>query len=216
MDHERETGHTSNFFNEAWAAFVEGLMIRSVYGADADHQPFLGFDPEAGHRRRQPCGVRRRVRGQQNFVANYDERKNSLSQGCVDSVLGQSSVRVNGDSAFNRGMRLFIDGMGKGPSGSEELMASFIKRRRGMTSTSFVMPWLRSKYIPDIDARVDGARLIVTQSQPDELFDLPKFEVELTTAFGVIRRTIHLAHRADTLSLQDIGAVNGGARRPGS
>jgi len=100
-------------------------------------------------------------------------------------------------------MRLFIDGMGKGPSGYEELIAAWSKAA-GRSMTSFVMPWLTSKYIPNVDARVEGRLLIVSQNQPDELFDLPKLEVELTTSSGIVRRTIHLAHHADTLSLRGV------------
>ena len=73
---------------------------------------------------------------------------------------------------------------------------------------SFVMPWLTSKYIPNVEARVDGSRLIVTQEQPGETFDLPKLEIELTTAAGKIVRTIHLRHRADTLDIGTTGLVS--------
>ncbi len=196
------TGLASNFLHEAWATFVEGLMIRSVYGADADHT-FWESMRNAYMVGADRAGFAGGFEGQQSILANYDNGRIHYRKGVWILYSGNY---VMGDSAFNRGMRLFIDGMGKGPSGYEELIASWSKAA-GHDMTSFVMPWLRSKYIPDIDARVDGARLIVTQSQPDELFDLPKFEVELATASGVIRRTIHLAHRADTLSLQDIGAV---------
>jgi hypothetical protein len=48
----------------------------------------------------------------------------------------------------------------------------------------------------------------VSQDQPGELFDLPKLEIELSTASGVVRKTIHLVHRADTLSLRRVGAVS--------
>ena len=112
-----------------------------------------------------------------------------------------------GDSAFNRGMRLYIDGMGKGPAGYEELIAAWSKSA-GHSMRSFVMPWLTSKYIPDVEATVDGNRLIVTQRQPGELFDLPKLDIELTTPSGNVRRTLHLQHRADTVTLRDVGTVS--------
>jgi hypothetical protein len=74
--------------------------------------------------------------------------------------------------------------------------------------TSFVMPWLTEKYIPDVDARVESGRLIVTQSQPSAVFDLPKLEIELTTASGPVRRTIHLTGRADTVDVAALGAIS--------
>jgi hypothetical protein len=48
----------------------------------------------------------------------------------------------------------------------------------------------------------------VSQDQPGELFDLPKLEIELTTASGAVRKTIHLVHRADTLLLRGVSAVS--------
>ena len=50
--------------------------------------------------------------------------------------------------------------------------------------------------------------MIVTQSQPGELFDLPKLEIELTTSSGRVRRTVHLQHRADTIALRNVGEVS--------
>jgi hypothetical protein len=103
-------------------------------------------------------------------------------------------------------MRYFIAGMGKGPSGYSELIAAW-SRAAGRDMRSFVMPWLAGKYIPDIDARVAGDRLIVTQKQPGEVYDLPRFEVELMTANGKALHTMHLRHRADTLRIASIGNV---------
>ena len=70
------------------------------------------------------------------------------------------------------------------------------------------MPWLEGTYIPDVEARVDGQRVIVTQNQPALVFDLP-LDLSLTTASGAtVRRTIHLTRRADTLAIADVGAVS--------
>jgi hypothetical protein len=73
--------------------------------------------------------------------------------------------------------------------------------------TSFIMPWLSGKYIPDLDARVDGQRVIVSQTQPGPLFDLP-LDLALTTDSGrTVDRSIHLTHRADTLDVSDLGPI---------
>jgi hypothetical protein len=197
------TGRASNFLHEAWATFVEALMLRSLYGADAErtywdsmrNSYMVGADR---------AGYAGGFEGQQSILANYDNGRIHYRKGVWILYSGNY---VMGDSAFNRGMRLFIDGMGKGPSGYEELISAWSKAA-GHSMKSFVMPWLTSKYIPNVDARVDGTRLIVAQEQPGEAFDLPKLEVELTTASGTVRKTIHLVHRADTLSLRGIGAVS--------
>jgi hypothetical protein len=193
------TGRASNFLHEAWATFVEALMIRSRYGSDAErtywdamrNSYMVGADR---------AGFAGGFEGAQSILANYDNGRIHYRKGVWILYSGNY---VMGDSAFNRGMRLFIDGMGKGPSGYEELIAAWSKAA-GHSMTSFVMPWLTSKYIPNVDARVEGRRLIVSQDQPDELFDLPKLEVELTTPAGVVRKTIHLVHRSDTLSLRGV------------
>jgi hypothetical protein len=197
------TGRASNFLHEAWATFVEALMLRSLYGADAEHTYWDSMRNSymVGADR---AGFAGGFEGKQSILANYDNGRIHYRKGVWILYSGNY---VMGDSAFNRGMRLFIDGMGKGPSGYEELIAAWSKAA-GHSMKSFVMPWLTSKYIPNVDARVDGTRLIVTQEQPGELFDLPKLEVELTTASGTVRKTMHLVHRADTVSLRGIGAVN--------
>ena len=72
--------------------------------------------------------------------------------------------------------------------------------------TSLILPWLTEKYIPDVDARVEGQRLIVTQSQPSADFDLP-LDVDVVTDSGTVRRHVHLVSRADTVALGTTRAV---------
>jgi hypothetical protein len=142
--------------------------------------------------------------GAQSILGNYDNGRIHYRKG-VWILYGGN--RVMGDSAFNRGMRLFMAGLGKGPSGYEELIAAWSKAA-GRDMHSFVMPWLTSKYIPDVDARVEGDRLIVSQTQPGELFDLPQLTVELTTAAGPSRTIVRLRHRADTVRIaSSVGVV---------
>jgi hypothetical protein len=197
------TGRASNFLHEAWATFVEALMLRSLYGTDAE-RTFWDAMRNSYMVGADRAGFAGGFEGQQSILANYDNGRIHYRKGVWILYSGNY---VMGDSAFNRGMRLFIEGMGKGPSGYEELIAAWSKAA-GHSMKSFVMPWLTSKYIPNVDARAEGTRLIVTQDQPGELFDLPKLEIELSTASGVVRKTIHLVHRADTLSLRRVGAVS--------
>jgi hypothetical protein len=196
------TGRASNFLHEAWAVFVEALMLRSLYGEDTE-RTFWDAMRNSYMVGADRAGFAGGFEGQQSILANYDNGRIHYRKGVWILYSGNY---VMGDSAFNRGMRLFIDGMGKGPSGYEELIAAWSKAA-GHSMKSFVMPWLTSKYIPNVDARVDGTRLVVAQEQP-ELFDLPKLEVDLTTASGTVRKTMHLVHRADTVSLRGIGAVS--------
>jgi hypothetical protein len=196
------TGRASNFLHEAWATFVEGLMLRSVCDEDAEatYWDSMRASYMVGNDRGGFAGG---FEGQQSILANYDNGRIHYRKGVW---ILYSANYVMGDSAFDRGMRLYIDGMGKGPSGYEELIAAW-SRAEGHSMKAFVMPWLTSKYIPNVDAHVDGSRLIVTQSQPGELFELPKLQIELETASGPVRKTIHLVHRSDTVSLKGIAPV---------
>jgi hypothetical protein len=196
------TGLASNFLHEAWATFVEGLMLRRLYGDDAERGFWESMRNSymVGNDR---AGFLGGFEGQQSILANYDNGRIHYRKGVWILYSGNY---VMGDSAFDRGMRTFIDGMGKGPSGYEELIAAWSKAA-GHNMRSFVLPWLTSKYIPNVDARVEAGRLVVSQSQPGELFDLPRLEIELITASGPLRKTIHLMHRADTLVLEGVGAV---------
>jgi len=197
------TGLASNFLHEAWATFVEGLMLRAFYTAD-DERAFWEAMRDSYMVGNDRAGFAGGFEGNQSILANYDNGRIHYRKGVWILYSGNY---VMGDSAFNRGMRLYIDGMGKGPAGYEELIAAWSKAA-GHSMRSFVMPWLTSKYIPDVEATVDGNRLIVTQRQPGELFDLPKLDVEFTTPSGNVRRTLHLQHRADTVVLRDEGAVS--------
>jgi hypothetical protein len=195
------TGLGSNFLHEAWATFVEALMVRRLYTPD-DERTFWEQQRNSYMVGNDRQGFAGGFEGQQSILANYDNGRIHYRKGVWILYSGNYAM---GDSAFNRGMRLFIDGMGKGPSGYEELLAAWSKAA-GHSMTSFVMPWLTSKYIPDVEARVEGDRLIVAQSQPGELFDLPKLEIELTTEAGATRKLVHLAHRSDTLRIGPISA----------
>ena len=192
-----------SFLHEAWATFVEGLMLRAFYTAD-DERAFWEAMRDSYMVGNDRAGFAGGFEGNQSILANYDNGRIHYRKGVWILYSGNY---VMGDSAFNRGMRLYIDGMGKGPAGYEELIVAWSKAA-GHSMRSFVMPWLTSKYIPDVEATVDGNRLIVTQRQPGELFDLPKLDIELTTPSGNVRRTLHLQHRADTVMLRDVGTVS--------
>jgi hypothetical protein len=196
------TGRASNFLHEAWASFVEGLMLERYYGHD-DATTFWESARNAYMVGADRPGFGAGFDGQQSILANYDNGRIHYRKGVWILV---AANYVMGASAFDRGMRLYIDGMGKGPSGYEELIAAWSKGA-GHSMQSFVMPWLTSKYIPNVDARVEGNRVVVSQTQPGELFDLPKLEIDLLTESGTVRKTIHLTHRSDTLTVAGVGAV---------
>ncbi|MGB7155628.1 MAG: M1 family aminopeptidase, partial [Candidatus Acidiferrales bacterium] len=113
---------------------------------------------------------------------------------------------VMGQERFDRGMREYIEIPREQPAGYEQFIAA-MSHAEGHDMNSFVMPWLSGKYIPDISARVDGGNIIVTQTQPDVVFDLP-LDLALTISSGkTVERSVHLTQRSDVLDVGDIGAV---------
>jgi hypothetical protein len=197
------SGRASNFLHEAWAKFVESLVLRDLYGpmAEANYWEAQWVSYMVGNDRAGWAGG---FEGRQSILGDFDNGRIHYMKG---SWILHGANWAMGDSAFNRGMHYYIDGMGTTPGGHEELVAAW-SRAAGHSMASFVMPWLTSKYVPDVQARVEEDRLIVTQQQPGETFDLPKLEIELTTSSGKMVRTMHLRNRADTLVLGSIGRVN--------
>jgi hypothetical protein len=173
-------------------------MLRDVYGANTERQ-FWERQRTGYMNGLDRGGVSGRADVRQSILANPDSRGNQYYTG---SWIFRSLDFALGDSTFDRGMRAFIQHAGKGPNDYREFIAA-MSGAANHDMTGFIMPWLSAGYIPDVDARVEGHTVIVTQDQPGMLFDLP-LDVALTTASGsIVLRRIHLVGRADTV---DVGA----------
>ena len=189
------TGRAANFLQEGWASYCESLLLRDVYGAAAEHAMWekLRTSYITGLDR---AGFLGGFEGHQSILGRPDNGRIHYFKGSW--ILHQLEY-VLGDSVFDRAMRAYITRSGSGNDGYEELIAD-MSRAAGRDMTSFIMPWLTEKYIPDVDAHVEGQRLIVSQSQPAADFDLP-LDIDLVTDSGTVRRHVHLASRADTVDL---------------
>jgi hypothetical protein len=196
------TGPAANFLQEGWATFCESLVLRDVYGADAEHAFWerVRTSYATGLDR---AGWRGGFEGKQSILGNPDNGRVHYFKG---SWIFHQLDYVLGDSVYDRGMREYITRSGTGPDGYQEFIAA-MSHAAGRDVSSLVMPWLTEKYIPDVDAHVDGQKLIVTQSQPSADFDL-SLDVELTTDSGAVRRPVHLTSRADTVSIAELGPVS--------
>lgn len=195
------TGPAANFLQEGWASYCESLLLRDVYGPDAERALWekLRTSYITGLDR---AGFLGGFEGRQSILGRPDNGRIHYFKGSW--ILHQLDY-VLGDSVFDRGMRAYITRSGSGADGYEELIAD-MSRAAGRDMTSFVMPWLTEKYIPNVEARVEGRRLIVTQSQPSAAFDLP-LEIGLATDSGTVRRSVHLTSRSDTSELGAVGSV---------
>jgi hypothetical protein len=188
------SGPAANFLREGWATYAEAAMLGQTYGTDL----------ERAFWERTATGyfAGKRFEGKQSILGNPDNGRIHYTKG---SWLLHALNGVLGDSVFDRGMREYIARCGLGPDGYPELIAA-MSHAAGHDMTAFIMPWLSGQYVPDVDAKVENGRLIVTQTQPDVVFDLP-LEIELTTAAGVERRDVHLTTRADTTNVAELGAI---------
>lgn len=195
------TGRAANFLREGWATFCEGALLADVYGPQVERAMWekLRTAYTTGMDR---AGFRGGFEGRQSILANPDNGRIHYYKGSW--ILHQLEY-VLGRPAFDRAMRAFIARAGSGPDGYPELIAD-MSRAAGHDMTSFIMPWLTSTYIPDVDAHVEGGRLIVTQSQPGPLFDLP-LDVDLVANGGTVHRRVHLTTRADTVDVAAVGPI---------
>ncbi len=172
------SGPAANFLREGWATYSESLLLRDVFGAAAEEKFW--------DRASTGYFAGNRFEGKQSILGNPDNGRIHYTKG---SWILRALNTLLGDAVFDRGMREYIARCGHGPDGYEELIAA-MSHAAGHDMTAFIMPWLSSQYVPDVDARVDGSRLIVTQSQPGALFDLP-LDIALQTAAGESRRAVH-------------------------
>lgn len=196
------SGPAANFLQEGWATYAESLILRTMYGPATEHAFWeskrTGY--VAGLDR---AGFLGGFEGKQSILGNPDNGRIHYFKG---SWILHSLDDALGDSVFDRGMRAFITHAGQGPNGYQEFIAD-MSRAAGHDMASFIMPWLSETYIPDVQGRVEGRRLIVTQTQPTAPFDLP-LDVALVTPSGTVHRAVHLTTPADTTDVGDVGAVS--------
>jgi hypothetical protein len=190
------TGPAANTLREGWATYCEWLFIGNEYGDDVERDIWetahnyylLGWHD----------GVRSILGSPGNGSIHYV--KGAWIFHMLEEVMGQSR--------FDQGMREYVEIPRNQPAGYEQFIAA-MSRAEGHDMSSFVMPWLSGKYIPDIEARVDGANVVLTQVQPDEVFDLPLDLALTTSGRRTVERTAHLTQRSQTLNVADLGTVTG-------
>lgn len=188
------SGPAANTLREGWATFCEWLYIGDQYGGDVERdiwETAHNYYLLGGH-----DGVRSILGNPGNGSIHYV--KGAWIFHMLEEVMGQSR--------FDRGMREYIEIPRDRPAGYEQFIKA-MSDAEGRDMTSFVMPWLSGKYIPDIDAQPSGSDVILTQTQPDAVFDLP-LDVALTTSAGkTVERTVQLSQRSNRLNVADLGAV---------
>jgi hypothetical protein len=212
LAHETSHGWTmnassfaANMLQEGWATFAEGTVIGAVFGKEAE-RAFWERQRTGYMTGLDRAGFLGGFEGRQSILGNPDNGRIHYFKG---SWVFRSLNFALGDSVFDRGMREYIALRPKGlAAGYREFIAA-MSRAAGRDLTAFIMPWLDGRNIPDVDARIDGSRVIVTQNQPDMLFELP-LDLSFSTASGVIvHRAVRLTRRADTVDISGVGPTTG-------
>jgi len=196
------SGPAANFLQEGWATYCESLLLRELYGPAAEQAVWERIRTSyfGGQDR---AGFQGGFEGRQSLLGDPDNGRIHYYKG---SWIFHMLEHVLGASVFDRGMRTFVAHAGYGPNGYQQLIAD-MSLAAGHDVGPFIMPWLTEKYVPDVDARVEGRSVIVTQSQPTRSYDLP-LDVELHTSAGVVRRSVHITGRADTIDVSASGTVS--------
>jgi hypothetical protein len=188
------SGQAANTLREGWATYSEWSFLGNEYG------PVIGKEIwETGrndYMLGQHNGARSIFGNPGNGSIHYTKGAEILHM--LDELMGSK--------AFDQGMREFIDIPRDKPAGYEQFIAA-MSHAEGHDMTSFIMPWLTGKYIPDIEARVEGSQVIVSQTQPDVVFNFP-LKLALKTDSGKdIIQTIQLSDRTNSLDVSGIGTV---------
>jgi hypothetical protein len=186
-------GPAATMLREGWATYAEATAL----GAESPAY-------EAAFWERARNGVMLGSEGHQSLIPPGPTGGSYSKGGWVFHMFNY----LLGDAAFDRAIRAFSRAQFETKrSGYPELIA-LMSKEAGYDMTSFAMPWLTSKFMPDLDGRVVGTRLIVTQRQPESVYDLPKLDVDLVTASGTVRRTVHVTKLVDTVDVGNVGAVS--------
>jgi hypothetical protein len=185
------TGPGANTLSEGWAVFAEWVILTEQYGSEAVEGYWEHY------RNLYDAGD---YEGRVSILEDPNNAGIAYRKGAwVFWMLHQ----LLGEDAFAAGLRRYMAIPRGEPAGMEEFTRA-LSDAAGWDLSGFLQPWLEEKHIPDLRWRLEEERLIVEQHGP--LFTLP-LEMQLATSSGPVRRTLHLAQRADTLDVRELGAV---------
>ncbi|MGC1782998.1 MAG: M1 family aminopeptidase [Acidobacteriaceae bacterium] len=187
------TGPAANFLREGWATYCEWMFVGKQYGPQVEKdiwQTAYNYYFLGGHN-----GVRSILGNPDNGSIHYV--KGAWILHMLEEAMGRD--------AFDRGMRTYIQIPRDQPAGYHAFIAA-MSQAAGHDMSSFIMPWLSGKYVPDLEAQIQGSQIVITQKQPEIVFDLP-LTVALTASGSVVDRPIHITGRTTTLDVADLGQI---------
>jgi aminopeptidase N len=188
------TGPGANFLREGWATFCEWSFLAKQYGPDVEKgiwQTAYNYYVLGGH-----DGVR-------SIVGNPDNGSIHYVKGAWIFHMLEETL---GHQVFDEGMRIYIQIPRDQKAGYEEFIAAMSKAS-GRDMSPFITPWVTGKYIPNLHARIEGAQIVVTQQQPDVVFEIP-VKLGITTNSGAtVEKTIQLSGKTSTLDVSSLGTI---------
>lgn len=188
------TGPAANFLREGWATYCEWMFVGKQYGPAVEKgiwQTAYNYYFLGGHN-----GVRSILGNPDNGSIHY--LKGAWIFHMLNEALGQDT--------FDRGMRAYIQIPRNQPAGYRQFVAA-MSEAAGHDMTSFIMPWLAGKYIPNLETKIDGSTVVVTQKQPEVVFDLP-LTMQITTASGkTVERPVHIASRTTAVQVFGVDTI---------
>ena len=185
------TGAAANFLREGWATYAEALLLAAQFGPDVErafweHQRNLyetgGFE------------------GEDSILDDPLNGGIAYSKG---AWIFRALENDMGRQAFDAGLRAYMATPPGEPAGLDQFVAA-LSRVAGEEMGPVLAPWVEEMQIPDLRARLEGSRLVLTQSGP--VFRLP-VEVELRTATGPVRRTVRLESPEQSIDVSELGPI---------
>lgn len=187
------SGPAANFLREGWATYAESLILRDSFGPAAEQAFWERI--RAGYMAGSE-GKRGILRDPENGAVHY--AKGSWILHMLDGLLGEA--------AFDAGMRSYIR-FADSRQGDYQHFIEAMSGAAGRDMAPFIVPWIAGTHIPDVDARLRGGHVVLTQSQPGPTFDLP-LQLELVTASGdTVSRQVELRDRRDSIDVTSVGPV---------
>jgi aminopeptidase N len=168
----RGTGPGSNFIQEGWATFCEGLVLRHRASAEVEKR---FWDVQAERYFRVHDGKYRINDDAMNSGVAY--QKGAWIFKMLEGILGEKK--------FNEVMTRFAAVSQRNPQTVEQFMTI-------TGQAAFLKPWITEQSAPVLSTTTNGNTLSIAQTGP--LFDLP-LTVEVRTAGSVSRQKVRVSER---------------------
>ncbi|MEM1126584.1 MAG: M1 family aminopeptidase [Bacteroidota bacterium] len=184
------TGPTRNFLSEGWATYAESILLEAVYGAETEALFWVT------KRNNYFAGG---FEGQDRLLDDIQNAGISYDKGAW--VLRMLADRI-GQEAFDATIRAFASLPAEGPA-DYEAFKKILQETTGQDMSSFLDPWITSRHVPDLRARMEGTDLVVEQVQAGPLYEL-ELDLDVVTRTDTLRTRVALRGRQARTPLAEV------------